>query len=162
MAFFEKLNAITKNVGDKTNDMIETTKLNGKITKEKASIEEKKLRLGGLYWEKFAAGAQLDADAAEICGEIKASFDAIAGFEAEIAAIKKENEKKQEQPAGPQQAQLPTGSTFCPVCGTVSEPGAAFCMSCGSALKPEIRLCPKCGAELQAGSVFCSECGAKA
>jgi len=83
MAFFEKLNAITKNVGDKTNDMIETTKLNGKITKEKASIEEKKLRLGGLYWEKFAAGAQLDADAAEICGEIKASFDAIAGFEAE-------------------------------------------------------------------------------
>ena len=38
MAFFDKLGELTKSVGDKTNDMIETNKLNGKIKAEKAAI----------------------------------------------------------------------------------------------------------------------------
>ncbi len=161
MAFLDKLNAITKNVGDKTNDMIEITKLNGKIAREKAAIEEKKYRLGQLYWEKFAAGTPLEDDGAAICNEISASRDAIAGFEAEIAAIKKENEKKEELPADSAEAQVPSGGTFCFSCGTAAAPGAAFCKKCGSALKPATRLCPGCGAELREGNAFCGECGTK-
>lgn len=39
MAFFDKLGEITKNVGDKTNDMIEINKLNSKIKTERTAIE---------------------------------------------------------------------------------------------------------------------------
>ena len=93
MAFFDKLGEITKNVGDKTNDMIEINKLNSKIKTERTAIETVKAELGALYWAKFEAGTQLDDDAAELCAKIKGSFEAIAGFEAEIKRIKEENEK---------------------------------------------------------------------
>ena len=94
MAFFDKLGELTKSVGDKTNDMIETNKLNGKIKAEKAAIEAVKAELGALYWAKFEAGAQLDEDAAALCEKIRASFENIAGFEAEIQRIREESEKK--------------------------------------------------------------------
>ena len=81
MAFFDKLGEITKSVGDKTNDMIETNKLNGKIKAEKAAIEAVKAELGALYWAKFEAGAQLDEDAAAMCGKIRTSLENIAGFD---------------------------------------------------------------------------------
>lgn len=164
MAFLDKLNAITKNVGDKTNDMIETTKLNAKIAKEKAVIEEKKHQLGRLYWEKYAAGTVLDEDAAAICGEIQSAYDAIAGFEAEIAAIKKEKEgeKKEEPPTAPAAAEITSGGAFCPLCGSANAPGAVSCQSCGASLKPVVRICANCGAELAQGDAFCSECGTKA
>ena len=53
MAFFDKLGEITKNVGDKTNDMIEINKLNSKIKTERTAIETVKAELGALYWAKF-------------------------------------------------------------------------------------------------------------
>jgi len=40
MAFFDKLNQVAKNIGDKTNDAIETTKLSSKINAEKSAAAE--------------------------------------------------------------------------------------------------------------------------
>ena len=159
MAFFDKLGEITKNVGDKTNDMIEINKLNSKIKTERTAIETVKAELGALYWAKFEAGTQLDDDAAELCAKIKGSFEAIAGFEAEIKRIKEENEKKPEPAPA---AAVPAASTpvaegtFCPSCG------AKFCPECGSPAAPVKRICPACGAELAEGAKFCPECGTKA
>ena len=40
MAFLDKLGDIARNIGDKTTDAIETTKLNSKINGERAAIAE--------------------------------------------------------------------------------------------------------------------------
>mgnify|MGYP001533711145 CR=1 FL=1 len=161
MAFFDKLGEITKNVGDKTNDMIEINKLNSKIKTERTAIETVKAELGALYWAKFEAGTQLDDDAAELCAKIKGSFEAIAGFEAEIKRIKEENEKKPE-PAPAAAATPVAEGTFCPSCGAKIASGAKFCPECGSPAAPVKRICPACGAELAEGAKFCPECGTKA
>lgn len=162
MAFLEKLNAITKNVGDMTSDMIETTKLSARIAKEKGVIEEKKQRLGALCWDKFTAGAEFDEDMAAICAEIRSSLDAIAEYEREIAFIRRENEKKEEKPSAAAPAELPEGGTFCTGCGGAVPPGTDFCPHCEDPLAPVERLCPNCGAELPAGAEECTECGEKA
>ena len=165
MAFFDKLGEITKNVGDKTNDMIEINKLNSKIKTERTAIETVKAELGALYWAKFEAGTQLDDDAAALCAKMKGSFEAIAGFEAEIKRIKEENEKKPEPAsaaAAPAASAPVAEGTFCPSCGAKSASGAKFCPECGSPAAPVKRICPACGAELAEGAKFCPECGAKA
>ena len=164
MAFFDKLGEITKSVGDKTNDMIEINKLNSKIKAERAAIETGKAELGALYWSKFEAGAKLDADAMELCAKIQGSFDAIAGFEAEIKRIKEENEKKsQPEPAAcVPGAPLSGESMFCSNCGAKVALGTKFCPQCGKPIAPAERLCPACGAELASDAKFCPECGAKA
>ena len=46
MAFFDKLNSFAKNIGDKTSDAIETTKLNSKITAEKAAADQELIKVG--------------------------------------------------------------------------------------------------------------------
>ncbi|MDV0444275.1 SPFH domain-containing protein [Methanorbis rubei] len=69
----------------------------------------------------------------------------------------------------------PTGTKFCPECGTAMAPPAAAgkCAKCGAALAAGAKFCPECGtpigspkcpacgAELLAGTKFCSECGQK-
>ena len=145
--------------------MIEINKLNSKIKTERTAIETVKAELGALYWAKFEAGTQLDDDAAELCAKIKGSFEAIAGFEAEIKRIKEENEKKPEPAPA---AAVPAASTpvaegtFCPSCGAKIASGAKFCPECGSPAVPVKRICPACGAELAEGAKFCPECGTKA
>ena len=44
MAFLDKLGSLAKNLGDKTNEAIVMSKLNGKITSEKA-LAETELRI---------------------------------------------------------------------------------------------------------------------
>ena len=128
MAFFDKLGEITKNVGDKTNDMIEINKLNSKIKTERTAIETVKAELGALYWAKFEAGTQLDDDAAALCAKMKGSFEAIAGFEAEIKRIKEENEKKPEPaPEKPKR--------ICPFCKSEIADDATRCPHCTSMLE---------------------------
>ncbi len=160
MAFFDKLGEITKSVGDKTNDMIETNKLNSKIKAERNAIEGVKAELGALYWAKFEAGVQLDEDGAALCAKIKESLENIAGFEAEIKRIKEENEKKPEPEPAP--AVPAAEGTFCAGCGAKIATGAKFCPECGSPTVPAKRVCPACGVELSPEAKFCPECGAKA
>ncbi|MBS1479731.1 MAG: zinc ribbon domain-containing protein [Christensenellaceae bacterium] len=145
--------------------MIEINKLNSKIKTERTAIETVKAELGALYWAKFEAGTQLDDDAAALCAKMKGSFEAIAGFEAEIKRIKEENEKKPEPAsaaAAPAASAPVAEGTFCPSCGAKIASGAKFCPECGSPAAPVKRICPACGAELAEGAKFCPECGAKA
>ena len=41
MAFFDKLSEMAKNIGDKTNDAIETTKLNSKSTGKRRPLRRR-------------------------------------------------------------------------------------------------------------------------
>ena len=53
MALFDKINTIAKNVGEKTGEAIEITKLNAKISGEKSAIADLYKQLG----EKIYASA---------------------------------------------------------------------------------------------------------
>ena len=66
MAFFDKLNQVAKNIGDKTSDAIETTRLNSKIAAEKLAANEELLKIGQHYYDLYLAG-QAEAEILEYC-----------------------------------------------------------------------------------------------
>ena len=53
MAFFDKLNQVAKNIGDKTSDAIETGKLNSKVNSEKNLAGEELKKIGEFYYNQF-------------------------------------------------------------------------------------------------------------
>ena len=54
MDFLDKIGNIAKNIGDRTNDAIEITKLNAKISSEKNAAAEELNKIGDFYYKKFA------------------------------------------------------------------------------------------------------------
>jgi DNA-directed RNA polymerase subunit RPC12/RpoP len=178
MALFDKLNDLARNIGDKTTDAIETTKLNSKINSEKTAITEITRQLGDFYYQKHAAGETLDPGVTELCAAIDGHNQAIAAAQAEIAKIKTENAAPPTDPvpavpaavsADRQDSQAPAADGIaCPSCGKANPPGTKFCVECGGKIEtpaepptPEKIICPACSAELLTGAKFCGECGHK-
>ena len=162
MAFFDKLNQVAKNLGDKTTDAIETTKLNTKIHSERNAAEEELKKIGEYYYNVYANGGSVAAEVVEFCEKAKGHYDAIEGAQAGIQQIKSDNEAVKAAPApAPQPA--PAGNV-CSACGAVNAEGTKFCFECGNKLEavaPAAPVCPNCGTEVAAGLRFCGECGTK-
>lgn len=95
MAFFDKLNDIAKNIGDKTSEAIETTKLNNTIHSEKKAATEDFKKIGEYYYNQFIAEGEgaIAADVLEVCQSAKAHFDRIQETQAEIDRIKAESKE---------------------------------------------------------------------
>ena len=74
MAFFDKLNQVAKNIGDKTSDAIETTRLNSKIAAEKLAANEELLKIGQHYYDLYLAG-QAEVEILEYCQAAKVHLD---------------------------------------------------------------------------------------
>lgn len=154
MAFFDRLNDLAKNIGDKTNDVIETTKLNTKINSEKSAISELMRQIGELYYEKYTTGEQALPEIAELCASIDAHNQAISAAQSEIEKLKSESI--------PSVIPNVTSSINCPTCNTVNAPGTKFCQQCGAKLEQTlVKVCPNCGAQVNNGVRFCNECGTK-
>lgn len=172
MAFFDKLK-------DKTNDLLEISKLNGKINDEKSKIEANKSKLAEYYWAKFESGEMLDSEAMEYCAAIQECNAAIANFSLEIVKIKEEPPvvtPVEAQPSSPV-VEAEGGATErlanCPACGTEIKLSKKFCPDCGTPIPPpapivevpkvEVELkpsyCTSCGNLMAVGRKFCSECG---
>ena len=155
MAFLGKLNQVAKNIGDKTNDAIETTKQNSKIKVEHEAAAEELKKIGEYYYGLFAAGGEVAPEVLEFCQSAKTHYDTAAEAQAEIERIKAENEAPAPAPAG----------FICPSCGSGNSPGTKFCQSCGAKLEapppavPEQKTCPDCGASVEPGVKFCPQCG---
>lgn len=158
MAFFDKLNQVAKNIGDKTNDAIETTKLSSKINAEKSAAAEDMKKIGEHYYSQFALSGEAVPEVLEFCQSAKAHYDAAAAAQAEIERIKAENEAEKT----PAPVAAPARNA-CPSCGASNAPGTKFCQSCGAKLEAptpaQERKCPACGAVVAPGVKFCSECG---
>ena len=99
MALLDKLDEITKTVGDKvgeiaktvsdkTGDMVELGKLSGKIRTEEGNIAALKARLGEHFYQRFEAGEIYEDEAGEICAAILSSYAAIETARDEMAKIK--------------------------------------------------------------------------
>lgn len=119
MAFFDKVNQVAKNLGDKTGDAIETTRLNGRIRAERAAAAEELQKLGEYYYGLYEAGGEVAPETLAFCESARAHLAAAAQAQAEIDRIKAENEPP--QPKG----------RFCPSCGCSLAPGVKFCSECG-------------------------------
>ena len=161
MAFFDKLNKLVKDTGDKANELMEIGKLNSKIITEKSAISTVKEQMGEYVWAKYQEGAAFDEQLSEYCASIQASLEAIAELQSQIDALKAP--KEEEAPKAP----------ACPACGTAVSEDAKFCPSCGAKLEapapaeepaeeaPAEIKCPECEASNPAGTNFCSGCGTK-
>jgi len=164
MAFLDKLGDIARNIGDKTSDVIETQKLNSKISSEKSAISESFRQIGDYYYKKYQAGELSDDGVAELFAAIDAHNQNIADAQAEIERIKAEN-AAQSAAAAPTQFASPSVATVtCPSCGKPNPVGTKFCADCGTKIEvavPTERTCPGCGIQVSATARFCGECGYK-
>ena len=158
MAFFDKLGEMAKNVGDKTGDMIEVSKLNSRVSEAEKRIVEKKREIGETCWARYIANIQLDPEVARLCAAIKEDEALIAKTQAEIRSI------KADKTAAP--VVVEAGLLRCPQCGTGNPEGTKFCQECGAKLETpmpvapvEVTTCPSCGFQNPAGTRFCQECG---
>lgn len=153
MAFFDKLNTLAKNVGDKANDAIEITKLNSKINSEKTAISESFRKIGEYYYERYTSMHKFDSEVSEFLSSIDANNAAILELEAQVKFLKEETAPE-----------VSADSVICPSCGKANISGIKFCSECGAKLEaaiPQTRICPSCGAAVAEGVKFCGECGEK-
>lgn len=99
MGFFDQLGDVAKNIGksagdfakqvrDKTNDALEISKLNTKISAENAEIEKEKKKLSDALFERFARGEEVPEEVKEFCDNIKSHLLNIDGFKEEIEKVK--------------------------------------------------------------------------
>ena len=127
MAFLDKINQVAKNIGDKTNDAIENTKLSQKINSEKAAAGEDFKRIGEYYYNVYLSGGEVAPEVLEFCQNAKLHLDSAAAAQMEFERNKAEG--PQTMQAAP--AQGAQGGGFCQNCGTPLAPGTKFCQGCG-------------------------------
>ena len=161
MAFLDKRTDIAKNAKSGAEDLVETTKLNSKITTDKSAAGEDLKKIGAFYFAMFAAGEEIEPSLLERFQPAAAHYAAAAEAQAEIDRIRAENEaaKAAAAPAAP------AAGLTCPSCGTANPAGTRFCASCGARLEPpappEQKLCPGCGSPFAPDARFCNECGTR-
>ena len=130
MDFLNKLGGFAKNMGNKTNDLLEIGRLNSRIHAEEDAVEQHKFDLGDYMWEKFQTGVAMDERATVICTAIRERHQTIQGMREEIATIKHAREADQKQASQPD-----AGVEVCPVCGGEIAAGCKFCGDCGAQLR---------------------------
>ncbi len=177
MAFFDKIGEMAKNIGDKTGDAIETTKLNNKIKAEHLAAAEDFKKIGEHYYNLFVAGFEVVPEVLEFCQSAKAHFDAADQAQAEIDGIKTQNEAEklaaaqaQNTSAVPAEAAsvvsaipaeaAPEASTI--PTEVISEASATpTAVSMAAPVAPSGIICPSCSTVNNEGTKFCQNCGTK-
>ena len=129
MDFLNKLGGFAKNVGNKTNDLLEIGRLNSRIHAEEDAIDQHKYDLGDYTWEKFQTGVAMDERSTVICMAIRERLRNIEAMREEIEAIK---HAKADRPAS---SSTQTATEICPVCGAQVEVSCKFCGDCGTQLR---------------------------
>ncbi|MCL2523777.1 MAG: TIR domain-containing protein [Betaproteobacteria bacterium] len=187
MKLFDKISLFAKNAVDKTSEVIESAKINEKISESRRKFSETKTqfgdmvdvsklntrisdskyrvnnikqKLGDYYWGKYKEGVALDAEADKLCAAIKDEVELIDECNREIQKIKKIPETGN--------AAKPAEDIKCAECSAILPSDAKFCPECGAvaAVKapepaPEVVLCSNCGAQISSDRKFCQECGTR-
>lgn len=127
MAFFDKINDFAKTATEKTNNVIETTKLSAKIESEQRGINALVQKIGEYYVAKIDAGETLDEEVMAIFEGILNGRKNIEEMRAEIEAIKA---PKEEVPAA--EKEVSSDMKLCVSCGKEISADAKFCLNCGA------------------------------
>ncbi len=99
MDFLNKVNAFAKAAADKTNEVVEDTKLKNQIANDEKSIRELEIKIGAHYYQKFIADQEVDAEVTEYCTAISVHKANIEEKKEALAAAKKEPEAAPEEEA---------------------------------------------------------------
>ena len=143
MEFFNRIGDFAKNVGDRTNDMLEIGKLNSRIHGEEDAIEQHFYDLGEYIWEKFESGVAMDERATVICMAIRERKGNIRSMEEEIQQSRLAQEEnrqaraqaRQEAKEQARQAKSAPATETCPICGATIAAGSKFCGDCGNQIR---------------------------
>ena len=143
MEFFNRIGDFAKNVGDRTNDMLEIGKLNSRIHGEEDAIEQHFYDLGEYIWEKFESGVAMDERATVICMAIRERKGNIRSMEEEIQQIRLAQEEnrqaraqaRQEAKEQARQAKSAPATETCPICGATIAAGSNVCGDCGTQIR---------------------------
>lgn len=127
MAFFDKINDFAKTATEKTNNVIETTKLSAKIESEQRGINALVQKIGEYYVAKIDAGETLDEEVMAIFEGILNGRKNIEEMRAEIETIKA---PKEEVPAAEKEDS--SNMKLCVSCGKEISADAKFCLNCGA------------------------------
>lgn len=120
MAFLDKINDFAKTATEKTNNVIESTKLSVKVDSEQHNLNSIIQKIGEYYVAKLDAGETLDEEVMSMYEGVVASRNTIAEMRAEIESLK-----------GPKAEAEASEAKFCPYCGKELDITAKFCLNCG-------------------------------
>lgn len=155
MAFFDKINSIAKNVGDKTGDAIEMAKINARIASERSAMNDIYRQLGEAYYaHRINGGEGEPVEAAAMYSQLDQHTAAIDEAQKQIVAIKAEGERRAAEAAAAEEAASAVKTQ------TSVQPGIPV-FNTGMPAQEQRVECPQCGAGLNADVRFCSQCGAK-
>jgi ribosomal protein L40E len=160
MAFLEnlgrKVGEAAQAAAKKSNEIVETTKLNSNINSEEDKIQKLYIQLGKAVYERFTQTGTVEDYAQEACLAINTHRENIAALREKIAEIKG---IKACVNCG---AEMERNQVFCSKCGTKNEiPAPAASEAPAAQETPAKPVCPSCSAELTPGSAFCTNCGTK-
>lgn len=144
MAFFDKLNDLAKNIGDKTGDAIETGRLNSKIAADKKEIAALMQKAGEYYYEKYKNGDVPPEEIKDYFAAADEKYVQISEHQSEISKLKTADEAGRAAGAEPQsvpessvvmETQAASVKIACPGCGATYDAGTRFCGECGSSME---------------------------
>ena len=175
MALFDKINDFAKAATEKTENAIETGKLNSKINGEERSISAITLKIGEYFLGKLDSGEIFDSDVMNMYEGVKVCRNNIANFRKEIEAINvpkdapacpcgEQPTPEQEKPECACNFGKETAACGCSEAENGEKPASAEQPSCcNAALKAEndYKFCPLCGAKVEPEARFCPLCGAQ-
>jgi hypothetical protein len=144
MAFFDKLNDLAKNIGDKTGDAIETGRLNSKIAADKKEIAALMQKAGEYYYEKYKNGEVPPEEIKDYFAAADEKYIQILENQSEISKLRTADEPG--RAAGSESQSVPEtsaametqdapGKIACPGCGAMHDAGTRFCGECGSRME---------------------------
>lgn len=150
MAFFDEIGKRVSEAGQKTmrktNDMMDTARINSQITDEEKKLNTFYNQLGKLFYLKHKDERDLELSYAELVNFITESENKISTYKKQIQTIK--------------------GMQKCSSCGAEVPKDAAFCIACGAAIVKEQEInmtdyvrCRNCNKLVKRTTRFCTTCG---
>lgn len=142
MAFFDDLGKKISQVGQKTKDMADVSKISALISEEEKTINNNYYQIGKLY------ASMHSTDYGE---EFAGMMQAICASEIKIKELRK-------------QVQTIKGVMRCEKCGADVALDSKFCNSCGAEMPKnengeELVKCENCSQMVKKGMRFCTNCG---
>lgn len=143
MSVFNQIRKGVQAVTDKSDELVETTKIKMAISKIESQVSQRKVELGALTYRLHTEGRIDIPEVLSICTDIDAYHKEILDLQNQLTSL---------QPV----------MVICSSCSAKNAPGAKFCSSCGAALQAVSQascICPGCSAPNRQEAKFCVKCG---
>lgn len=108
----ETISRTAKAIGEKADEWMELQKMGSRASGERRQIAKEMERLGGVLYQRYVDGEQMDLELSEVCDEITRHKMILARYEEKIAELK--------------------GKKVCSACGKPVGKEAAYCSCCGA------------------------------